>query len=98
MITVQIVYAKPDKQTIINYQVEAGSNILQAILKSNILAECQITLDDHKVGIYGNLCALTDEVKEGDRIEIYRPLINDPKEIRRRRAALRDGKSVKTEQ
>ena len=88
MITVQVVYALPNNPTIIDCQVEESTNILQAIVKSNILSIYRIQLDDHLIGIYGKRCSLDELVKEGDRIEIYRPLINDPKEIRRRRAAL----------
>ncbi len=87
MISIQVVYALPNNSTIIDCEVDEQSNVLQAITKSNILSLCQIKLDDHLIGIYGKRCALTEWVKEGDRIEIYRPLINDPKEIRRRKAA-----------
>ncbi|OCG06609.1 hypothetical protein A9G13_10110 [Gilliamella sp. wkB178] len=87
MINIQVVYALPNSQTIINCEVQEQSNVLQAIRKSNILSLCQIKLDDHLIGIYGKRCDLNELVKNGDRIEIYRPLINDPKEIRRRKAA-----------
>lgn len=86
MINIQVVYALPNNATIINCEVEDQSNILQAIKKSNILSLCHIALDNHFVGIYGKRCDLNDLVTNGDRIEIYRPLINDPKEIRRRKA------------
>ncbi|MBI0093878.1 MULTISPECIES: RnfH family protein [Gilliamella] len=87
MNSIQIVYALPNNPTIINCDVDEQMNVLQAITKSNILSICQIKLDEHLIGIYGKRCDLNDLVKNGDRIEIYRPLINDPKEIRRRRAA-----------
>ena len=87
MNSIQIVYALPNTPTIINCDVDEQTNVLQAITKSNILSICQIKLDEHLIGIYGKRCDLNDLVKNGDRIEIYRPLINDPKEIRRRRAA-----------
>ncbi|OCG01458.1 RnfH family protein [Gilliamella sp. wkB112] len=87
MINIQVVYALPNNPTIIDCEVEEQSNVLQAITKSNILSLCQIKLDEHLIGIYGKRCDLNELVKNGDRIEIYRPLINDPKEIRRRKAA-----------
>lgn len=87
MINIQVVYALPNNSTVINCEVDEQSNILQAIEKSNILSLCHITLDEHLVGIYGKRCDLNELVTNGDRIEIYRPLINDPKEIRRRKAA-----------
>lgn len=89
MISIQVVYALPNNPTVIDCNVDEQTNVLQAIIKSNILSICHIQLDDHLVGIYGKRCELNDCVNNGDRIEIYRPLINDPKEIRRRRAALK---------
>lgn len=89
MINVQIVYALPGQATIIDCEVDDPCEVLNVITKSNILSLCKLNLSDHSIGIYGKLCQLTDFVKDGDRIEIYRSLINDPKEIRRKRAALR---------
>ncbi|PXZ03411.1 RnfH family protein [Gilliamella apicola] len=92
MINIQVVYALPNQPTIIDCVVDEQTNILQAITKSNILSICQIKLDEHLVGIYGKRCELSEPVKDGDRIEIYRALINDPKEIRRKKAALKSHK------
>lgn len=89
MLNIQIVYALPEKPTMVDCQVADGCDVLQAITQSNILSQCQINLTDHYVGIYGKLVELTQLVNNGDRIEIYRKLINDPKEIRRKRAALK---------
>ncbi|TSJ90559.1 RnfH family protein [Gilliamella apicola] len=89
MINIQVVYALPNQPTIIDCVVDEQTNVLQAIAKSNILLLCNIQLDGHFVGIYGKRCELTEQVKDGDRIEIYRALINDPKEIRRKKAALK---------
>lgn len=86
MIKIQVVYALPEKPTIIECKLPDSSDVLQAITASNILSDCHISLESHKVGIYGKLVELSQELRDGDRIEIYRPLINDPKEIRRRRA------------
>lgn len=86
MIDIQLIYALPECPTIIDCQMPKGANILQAITESNILETCHITLENHKIGIYGNLVDLNYILNDGDRIEIYRPLINDPKEIRRKRA------------
>ncbi len=87
MINIQVVYALPNNATVIDLDVDAQTNVLQAITKSNILSLCQIALDEHLVGIYGKRCDFNTLVNDGDRIEIYRPLINDPKEIRRKKAA-----------
>lgn len=86
MIDIQIVYALPENPTIIDFQVASGTDVQNAILDSKILETCQINLANHKIGIYGNLIELNHCLKDGDRIEIYRSLINDPKEIRRQRA------------
>ena len=62
--------------------------IQTAILQSDILQQfTEIDLRENKVGIYSRPAKLTDQLKDGDRIEIYRPLLADPKEIRRKRAA-----------
>lgn len=92
MINIQVVYALPNQPTIIDCAVDEQTNVLQAITKSNILSICKIRLDEHLVGIYGKRCELNEQVKDGDRIEIYRALINDPKEIRRKKAALESNK------
>lgn len=89
MINVQIVYPLPENPTIIDCQVTVGSTVEQAIVQSTILSKCQLSLEQLNVGIYGKLVTLTHLVSDGDRIEIYRPLLNDPKEIRRQRAKLK---------
>ena len=62
--------------------------IQTAILQSGILQQfTEIDLRENKVGIYSRPAKLNDQLKDGDRIEIYRPLLADPKEIRRKRAA-----------
>ncbi|MWN31488.1 RnfH family protein [Gilliamella sp. Pra-s65] len=92
MINIQVVYALPNNATVIDCNVDEQTNVLQAITKSNILSLCQIKLDEHLIGIYGKRCEPTQRVKAGDRIEIYRPLINDPKEIRRRKATQKNNR------
>lgn len=86
-IWVEVTYALPDKQYLIPVELTAGDTVEQAIIASNILMICNdIDLKKNKVGIYSRPAKLTDNVKEGDRVEIYRPLIADPKEMRRKRA------------
>lgn len=86
MINVQIVYPLPENPTVIDCQIAVGSTVQDAILQSNLLSQCNLLLEQLNVGIYGKMVTLTHIVNNNDRIEIYRPLINDPKEIRRRRA------------
>lgn len=97
LITVEIAYACPDKQRIITIQVEAGSSIETVIDRSGILEVFpEINLLKQKVGVFSKIKKLTDEVEEGDRVEIYRPLIIDPKEARRNRAEKKNSHSQKT--
>jgi len=89
MIAVEVAYAEPEKQKIIALVVEPGTTMLQAVKLSGIMKEFpQIDLDTSKLGIFGQAIKKPNdyELKEGDRIEIYRPLLADPKEVRRRRA------------
>jgi putative ubiquitin-RnfH superfamily antitoxin RatB of RatAB toxin-antitoxin module len=86
-IRVEIVYALPMNQTALTIKVNIGSTIEEAIRESGILARHpDISLDTNKVGLYGHTVALNSQLDRSTRIEIYRPLIADPKEIRRQRA------------
>ena len=87
-INIEIAYALPDRYYLKSFNVDEGTMIQTAILQSGILQQfTEIDLRENKVGIYSRPAKLTDQVKDGDRIEIYRPLLADPKEIRRKRAA-----------
>ncbi|KGQ70617.1 RnfH family protein [Chelonobacter oris] len=86
-INIQIAYALPDRYFLKHYQVDKGTIIQNAILQSGILQQYgEIDLRSNTVGIFSRLAKLTDVLEDGDRIEIYRPLLADPKEIRRKRA------------
>ena len=87
-INIKIAYALPDRYYLKSFKVDEGTMIQTAILQSGILQQfTEIDLRENKVGIYSRPAKLTDQLKDGDRIEIYRPLLADPKEIRRKRAA-----------
>ena len=87
-IHIQIAYALPDRYYLKSFQVEEGTMLQTAILQSGILSQfSEIDLRQNKVGIYARPAKLTDPLKDGDRVEIYGPLLADPKEIRRKRAA-----------
>lgn len=93
-ITVEVAYARPDQQLIIPLKVAPGTTLEQAIEQSGILQRFEeIDLDKNKLGIFGKLSKKAAELKDGDRVEIYRPLIADPKEVRRKREA--EGKRMK---
>ncbi|MFV0548602.1 MAG: RnfH family protein [Limnobaculum xujianqingii] len=86
-IHIEVVYALPEQQYVRNLTVEEGSNVEQAIIASGILEmRKEIDLKVNKVGIFSRGAKLSDPVHDGDRVEIYRPLIADPKELRRMRA------------
>ena len=86
-ISVEVVYALPDKQYLRAVTLEEGATVEQAIKASGLLSlRKDIDLNSNKIGIYSRPVKLGDAVQDGDRIEIYRPLIADPKELRRQRA------------
>ena len=86
-ITVEIVYALPEKQYLRSVTLEEGATVEQAIKASGLLSlRKDIDLATNKVGIFSRPVKLGDAVQDGDRVEIYRPLIADPKEMRRQRA------------
>ena len=87
-IMVEVAYALPEEQVIISIKVPTKSDVKQAIKKSGIQKKFpNIDLSKNKVGIFGKKTTLDHPLKDRDRIEIYRPLILDPKEMRRKRAA-----------
>ncbi|WP_380183520.1 RnfH family protein [Kalamiella sp. sgz302252] len=86
-IAVEVVYALPEKQYLYTVNVEEGATVEQAIRASGLLElRSDIDLASNKVGVFSRPVKLSDEVHSGDRIEIYRPLLADPKELRRQRA------------
>lgn len=86
-IKIEVVYGVPDKQSILVVNVDIDCTIEDAILQSGILSLYpDIDLAKNKVGIWNHTAKLNAGLRDGDRIEIYRPLIADPKEVRKRRA------------
>jgi hypothetical protein len=95
-ISVEVVYALPRKQEVLSLRIRSGALVSEAIARSGILRDFpEIDLASAKVGIYGKQVKLDAVLRDKDRIEIYRPLIADPKEVRRKRAA--EGKEMKKE-
>ncbi len=87
LMPIEVAYAMPDQQVIIAFNVLEGTTVETAINTSDLLAQFpEIDLSSTAVGIFGKLCELNQLLKAGDRVEIYRPLHNDPKEARRQRA------------
>ncbi len=93
-IYVELVYALPAQQMLLKSEVPKGTTIAEAVKLSGILDKFpEIDLEKGRFGIFGKLSKLDTVLREKDRIEIYRPLIADPKEVRRKRAE--EGKAMK---
>ena len=96
---IEVAYARPDAQVLLVERVAAGTTVETAIRQSGVLERFpEIDLSTNKVGIFGKLTKLDQTLRNKDRIEIYRPLIADPKESRRKRADKKSGKSRDEEQ
>ncbi|MCP4433486.1 MAG: RnfH family protein [Gammaproteobacteria bacterium] len=92
---IEIAYATPENQKIIVCHIEQGTSPRDAVKQSDIIRFFpEIDPESCDLGVFGKAIAPNYELTEGDRIEIYRPLIADPKEVRRQRAAqgLKTGK------
>jgi len=89
MLNIEVIYATPKQQALIELSVKLGTTIEQAIHQSGVLTEhTDIDLAVNKVGIFSQVKPLDYVLKAGDRIEIYRPLIADPKAKRREKAEM----------
>lgn len=95
MMTVEVAYARPDKQVLKQLSVPPGTTALEAVKQSGFLDIFpEIDADSDKMGIFSQVLGTKGleepavyQLQPMDRVEIYRPLIADPKEVRRRRAA-----------
>jgi putative ubiquitin-RnfH superfamily antitoxin RatB of RatAB toxin-antitoxin module len=92
---IEVAYALENKQTLLNIEVTEGISLKQAIEDSGILALYpQIDLSKDKTGIFGKIAKLDVVLRDKDRVEIYRPLMADPKQVRKERAA--QGKKMRS--
>jgi uncharacterized protein len=93
-INIEVAYALPDQQILLKRSVPAGTTVAEAIQASGVLGKYpEIDLTTNKLGIFGKLIKADAVLRDRDRIEIYRALIADPKEVRRKRAE--EGKAMK---
>jgi putative ubiquitin-RnfH superfamily antitoxin RatB of RatAB toxin-antitoxin module len=93
-VNIEVVYALSNEQILLKRSVPAGTTVAEAIQASGVLDKHpEIDLANNKLGIFGKLTKADAVVRDKDRIEIYRPLIADPKEVRRKRAE--EGKVMK---
>lgn len=94
LIKVEVLYALPHEQTLLNVDVAQGTTLADAVKISGMLERYpDIDLASNKVGIFGKLSKQDVVLRDKDRVEIYRPLLADPKEVRRKRAE--EGKVMK---
>jgi len=86
-IRVEVVYALPGRQVLVGIDVPPGTTLMEAIDRSGIReAFDDLEVDPEQVGVFGHKQPPDHVLRDGDRVEIYRPLIADPKEVRRARA------------
>jgi putative ubiquitin-RnfH superfamily antitoxin RatB of RatAB toxin-antitoxin module len=87
LLQIEVAYARPEEQVVLKVDVPEGARVGEAIARSGLLARFpEIDLARNKVGIHARIVELEDPLANGDRVEIYRPLLADPKEVRRARA------------
>lgn len=87
LLEVEVVYALPQRQVVLPLAVPPGTRVREALERSGIRSQFpELDFDRVKVGIFGRVVRLDAILQHGDRIEIYRPLVADPKAARRRRA------------
>jgi len=85
---VEVIYALPQRTYRRSLELEDGATVGEAIERSKIADDLpDIVIADQRVGVFGKPCSLKQPLRDGDRVEIYRPLLCDPKEVRRQRAA-----------
>jgi len=88
VIAVEVAYATPLQQLLVALDMPEGATIAEAIAASGLQERCpEIAGADLTVGVFATVLKPDHVLKQGDRVEIYRPLCADPKEARRRRAA-----------
>ncbi|MBK9623500.1 MAG: RnfH family protein [Rhodocyclaceae bacterium] len=94
LIRIEVVYALPTRQAVVKLRMPAQSTVLAAIAASGLLQKYpEIDLEKNKLGVFAKLVKADAILRDQDRVEIYRPLIADPKEVRKKRAA--EGKAMK---
>jgi putative ubiquitin-RnfH superfamily antitoxin RatB of RatAB toxin-antitoxin module len=87
LLRIEVVFAHPEKQHVLPLEVKEGTTVKAAIMQSGVLMRFpEMLATEYQVGVFSKIRKLEDEVEEGDRIEIYRPLVIDPKVARRARA------------
>ena len=90
---IEVAYALPEEQVLMTLDVEQGTTVEEAVKLSGVLEKfTDIDLTKNKLGIFGKATKADQILRDKDRVEIYRPLIADPKESRRKRAEKKESK------
>jgi putative ubiquitin-RnfH superfamily antitoxin RatB of RatAB toxin-antitoxin module len=84
-IAVEVAYALPERQSLVKLDVQQGTTVGQAIEQSGIREEYP-SMEISEVGIFSKKATLDQPLRDGDRVEIYRPLVANPREMRKKRA------------
>lgn len=88
MLPIEVVYATAEQQLLLALEVPPGTSVSEAVRLSGIAGQLPgVSVGDCPMGIFGKVVASQHPVEAGDRIELYRPLLIDPKEVRKQRAA-----------
>ena len=94
-LNIEVVYAEPGKQSLLAFQVACGTTARQAVLQSALVTEFpHVDFAAAPIGIFGKKVKDSAPLREGDRVEVYRALLIDPKENRRRKAAAKQKKEA----
>ena len=87
-IPVEVACALPERQVVVALTVPVGTTAGEAVRRADMQARFpELDVAKARIGVFGRLCSPDRELVAGDRVEIYRPLLADPKEVRRKRAA-----------
>lgn len=88
-IQVEVAAGMPDKQVVISLVVPEGTTLIDAVKRSGLAEHLpELEIDPQRLGIFGRRRRSDSELRDGDRVEVYRPLTADPKEVRRQLAEL----------
>lgn len=88
-ITVEIAAGTPERQQLVRLDVPEGTTAMAAVEQAGLEERLpEVEVDPGRIGIFGRLCKPDTVLRDGDRVEVYRPLKADPKEVRRRMAEL----------
>lgn len=94
VLPVEVVYARPDAQVIVRLELLAGATVGDAVDAAGLERRFpELAGQTFDVGVFGKVCARDTPLRAGDRVEIYRPLLADPKAVRKQRAA--EGKRMR---